>query len=64
MALKLDVSKAYDRVSWGYLKGRMCAMGFSEKWIRWMMLRVTTISYSINLNGSCVGPISPKCGLR
>lgn len=29
VALKLDVSKAYDRVSWCYLRDRMEQMGFN-----------------------------------
>lgn len=57
MALKLDVSKAYDRVNWHYLKNRMRSMGFSEMWIRWIMLCVTTVSYSICFNGEQVGHI-------
>ena len=28
LALKLDVSKAYDRVEWAFLKGMMVRMGF------------------------------------
>lgn len=64
VALKLDVSKAYDRVNWVYLKSRMIEMGFSEKWINWVMLCVTTVSYSICFNGSNVGHIVPRRGLR
>lgn len=33
VALKLDVSKAYDRVDCNFLKNRI-KMGFNEKWIR------------------------------
>lgn len=64
VALKLDISKAYDRVSWGYLKYRMQSMGFSDRWIQWMMLCVTSVSYSISFQGSSIGPIFPKRGLR
>lgn len=64
VALKLDISKAYDRVDWRYLQKRMKVMGFSDKWIKWVMLCVTTVSYMINFNGHLVGPIVPSRGLR
>lgn len=64
VALKLDISKAYDRVNWDYLKNRMVSMGFSTKWIQWMLLCVTSVSYSICFQGSNIGPILPKRGLR
>lgn len=64
LALKLDVSKAYDRVKWDFLKHQIEQIGFSEKWIDWVMMCVSTVVYSINLNGAQVGPIFPKRGLR
>ncbi|XP_074324401.1 uncharacterized protein LOC141661315 [Apium graveolens] len=50
VALKLDISKAYDRVNWDYLRKRMQDMGF--------------LSYDVCFNGETVGPICPKRGLR
>lgn len=64
VALKLDISKAYERVSWAYLKCRMELMGFDQHWIRWMPLCVTTVEYKVNLNGTLVGPVTPGRGLR
>ncbi|XP_074336668.1 uncharacterized protein LOC141673834 [Apium graveolens] len=64
VTLKLDISKAYDRVNWDYLKNRMQALGFSSKWISWVMRCVTTVSYEVCFNGMSVGPIIPKRGLR
>lgn len=64
VALKLDVSKAYDRVCWKFLKHQMQHMGFCKKWISWVMLCVSTVSYTNNFNGTHVGPITPLRGLR
>ena len=33
LALKLDISKAYDRVEWDFLQGIMIILGFPNKWI-------------------------------
>ncbi|KAK2641180.1 hypothetical protein Ddye_022943 [Dipteronia dyeriana] len=33
MALKLDLSKAYDRVEWRFVTRMMETMGFSDKWV-------------------------------
>ena len=46
VALKLDISKAYDKVNWSFLKWQMKAMGFCDQWIEWTMLCVKTVSYS------------------
>jgi hypothetical protein len=35
---KIDISKAYDKVDWGFLKGMLNRMGFSDKWVQWMMM--------------------------
>lgn len=64
VALKLDISKAYDGVDGKFLKKRMIVMGFNEQWVRWIMLYISTVSYMINFNGKEVGPIFPKHGLR
>ena len=31
VAMKIDISKAYDRIEWHFLKADICKMGFAEK---------------------------------
>lgn len=64
IALKLDVSKAYDRVCWNYLHRRMISLGFSQQWIGWIMRCVSTVSYDFCFNGMSIGPVVPRRGLR
>lgn len=59
LALKLDISKAYDRLSWCYLRAVMRMMGFCSKWINWIMLFVSTVEYHIYFNNDLIGPITP-----
>nr|ABN08841.1 RNA-directed DNA polymerase (Reverse transcriptase) [Medicago truncatula] len=64
VALKLDISKAYDRLDWDYLRDIMTQMGFSSRWVSWIMLCVETVDYSVLVNGASVGPIVPGRDLR
>ncbi|GAU30671.1 hypothetical protein TSUD_31430 [Trifolium subterraneum] len=64
LALKIDISKACDKVDWGFLRGVMTKMGFSDVWIRWVMMCVSSVNYSVLMNSDRVGPISPGRGLR
>ena len=51
MASKLDMSKAYDRVEWVFLQKVLLKMGFKEAWVGLIMHCVTTVTYSILVNG-------------
>jgi hypothetical protein len=64
MAIKLDMSKVYDRVEWGFLERVMVRMGFERRWINLMMMCVRTTSYSVLLNRKPIGYIKPSRGIR
>lgn len=64
VALKIDISKAYDRVDWSYLDCILHRMGFCDKRLNWMRMRVTTVTYLFLVNDDVVGPIVPGLGLR
>ena len=50
MALKLGMSKAYDRVEWVFLERIMLALGFDRRWVSLIMKCVSTVTYSVFIN--------------
>lgn len=64
VALKIYISKAYDRINWTYLRQIMLKLGFSAQWVDMVMWCVFTVRYSMRVNDQIVGPIIPKRGLR
>lgn len=64
MAIKLDMSEAYERVEWRFLEAVLRRMGFTEIWINLIMMCVRSANYAILVNGEPVGRIFPSRGLR
>lgn len=63
IALKIDISKAYDIIYRGYLEAMMVALGFARWWIDIIMVCIHIVSYTISINSNEVGPIVSTCGL-
>ncbi|KAM1511683.1 hypothetical protein ACFX1Z_023336 [Malus domestica] len=60
----LDLSKAHDRVEWGFLEAMMVKLGFAPEWIKMVMACVKSVSYSLLINRQPSGYLIPSCGLR
>ena len=64
MAIKLDISKAYDRVEWQFLKKMMLRLGFDERWVALAMETIHTASYSVLINVEPQGFFKPTRGTK
>eukprot|EP00253_Pinus_taeda_P015841 PITA_15841 len=64
MIMKLDLSKAFDKLSWSYIQQMLLAFGFNATWARWIMNLISSPNFSILLNGSPSKPFRPSRGIR
>lgn len=64
MAVKLDNSKAYDRVEWTFLWKVMLKLGLDEKWVQLAMETVCTATCSVLINGEPKGSVTLTRGIK
>ncbi|XP_074283131.1 uncharacterized protein LOC141607676 [Silene latifolia] len=63
-AIKLDMNKAFDRVSWPFLFHVLKLFGFPKAFRKLIKSCVKTVSIQVLINGAPSTCIFPQCGLR
>ncbi|XP_026410726.1 uncharacterized protein LOC113305951 [Papaver somniferum] len=65
LALKMDMSKAFDRLEWSFLLDILKHFGFSEEFRQLISQCISTTHIEINLiNGSPTSAFNPICGMK
>lgn len=62
--LKIDLRKAYDSISWDFMREVIQGLGVPSIMVQWIMQCVSTASFSIAINGSLHGFFNGKRGIR
>ncbi|GKD70898.1 RNA-directed DNA polymerase, eukaryota, reverse transcriptase zinc-binding domain protein [Tanacetum coccineum] len=63
-SLKIDIVKAYDTINWGFLEHVLMQFGIHKNLVRWIMTCVTSVAFSISINGERHGYFKSGRGLR
>lgn len=64
MAIKLDMSKVYDKVEWAIVIEMIKKCGFRLNRRKWVYECISSVSYNILINGSPRSQITPTRGLQ
>lgn len=62
--VKIDLSKAYDRIRWTYIRILLTHLGFKIDFINWIMGWITIVSFVVLISGAASSFFKGKRGLR
>jgi hypothetical protein len=60
----MDLTKAYDRVDWGFLESTLIQFGFDPLWVRRVMSCIKSVKFKVRINNQLTKEIVPTRGLR
>lgn len=60
----LDIEKAFDKINWNFIDFMLLKKGFPLKWRKWIKACVSSVQYSILVNGKRRGKTKPNRGIR
>ncbi|XP_021826059.1 uncharacterized protein LOC110766949 [Prunus avium] len=64
IAWKIDLSKAYDRLHWHFIREVLWEVGIRGRILELLMQCFSTVQYKAILNGELTAAFSPHCGIR
>jgi hypothetical protein len=62
--IKIDLSKDFDRVNWLYIRMLLIHLGFGVAFMNWTMACLTSVSFSILINGVASSFFTVERGVR
>lgn len=62
MAVKTDISKAYDHLEWSFIGKVLERLGFESIWVNWVLQCISTVSYAFLIDNEVVGQVIPQRG--
>lgn len=64
VAFKMDMSNAYDRLEWNFVKEMLSQFGFPTKWMNLINQCISSTSLAVLINGQPTEEFRPQRGIR
>ena len=64
LVLELDLTKAFDRVNWSFIRLILLQIGMPLEGINWIMGCITSVNFSLLINGSPTHFFTASRGIR